>query len=104
MKRLGFWTLLVLASFAVDRVLASQLFETNVVASLLAPSASTAVSSALVALTFLLNRVVLYVALPSACAVALSRALLKRWLARPLREAPADHSSAPRVLAESAEP
>ncbi|MEZ4373521.1 MAG: hypothetical protein R3B07_22055 [Polyangiaceae bacterium] len=80
MKRLAAWLALMLSSFGLDRWLASQLFETNVVASLLAPSAATALTSALLALTFLLNRLALYVALPAGAAAALSLAAFRGWL------------------------
>lgn len=89
MKRMVVFLALAVTSVALDRLLAHLLFESNVVASLLSPSSATAISSALVALLFLLNRVLLYVALPALLCAMLARLLLSR-------------ACAPRAPAESA--
>ncbi len=72
-----------LLSFALDRWLVSQLFESNVVASLLSPSSSTAITSAVAALLFLVNRIGLYVAFPGACCALLAHGAARRWLGEP---------------------
>lgn len=95
MKRLIILAAVALASFVLDRLLAAWLFETNVVASLLAPSSSTALSSALLALTFLLNRVFLYVALPGIACFSLTHLAIGRLKTRP---------SGPPVPQENASP
>lgn len=90
MKRLLVLLALGVSSMALDRLLALLLFESNVVASLLSPSSATAISSALVALLFLLNRVLLYVALPALCCATLAAVLLSRVYAP---RAPAESAS-----------
>lgn len=81
MRRSAFWLLtLGGASAVLDLGLSHALFDTNIVGSLLALSDQTTLGHALLGVVFLLNRVWLYVAWPSLCALVVSRALCLRLL------------------------